>query len=155
MSPRKRQQADCSTSSHPRSFSKRTSPRSTETFARYWRPVKRSCIGKEIARPARPLVLQQVTDLPIVAFAVAAGAVHPRQQEAARVKVLQRLLHVLDRREGVHEVIIEARAPALNRRDAITIARARARGTVSTDLRYEHRRKSEDPGLWAADVVAR
>lgn len=108
---------------------------------------------KDIARPARPAILEKVTNLPIVAYGAVARSVPPKKQEHARVRALQRLLHTLTEHEGVVEVIIEARSPLLNRRDAATISAARRNGTISTDLRYEHRRKSEEPGLWAADIV--
>lgn len=101
----------------------------------------------------RRFLLDSVVDLGFVAFAVASHPVGRRRQERARARNLKRLGHWLSREEGIQAVVIESRAALLDRRDAITFHDARRQGTVDPNFHFEHARKSDDPLLWAADII--
>lgn len=101
----------------------------------------------------RRALLDAVVELGFVAFVAVSHPVPPRGQERARARNLKRLGHVLSRREGIAEVVIESRSIHLDRRDAVTFQEARRHGTVDSAFHYEHAKKGEDPLLWAADIV--
>lgn len=101
----------------------------------------------------RRALLDAVADLGFVAFVAACHPVSPKGQERARARNLKRLGHVLSRREGIAEVVIESRSLHLDRRDAVTFQEARRHGTIDVGFHFEHAKKGEDPLLWAADIV--
>lgn len=101
----------------------------------------------------RMVLVEAVADLGFVAFVSACHPVEPRRQERARARNLKRLGHVLSRKEGIVSVVIEARSRVLDRRDAVAFREARAAGTVSATFRFDHAKKSDDPLLWAADII--
>ena len=101
----------------------------------------------------REVLLAEVLRLDLRVYAVAAHPVRERRQERARARTLKHLLYLLAVREGVHDVIIEARDAIANRRDALMIIEARRPGTLPATVRFEHQPKSHDALLWAADIV--
>jgi len=101
----------------------------------------------------RRVLLDAVAELGFVAFVVASHPVTPRGQERARARNLKRLGYVLSREEGISDVVIESRSALLDRRDAVTFRNAREQGTVDPSFHFEHTRKSDDPLLWAADII--
>lgn len=101
----------------------------------------------------RRVLLRAVADLGFVAFVVASHPVARRGQERARARNLKRLGYVLSREEGISDVVIESRSSLLDRRDAVTFRQAREQGTVDRAFHFEHTGKSDDPLLWAADIV--
>ena len=108
---------------------------------------------REESAARRNKLLAEVLQLGVLVYAVAAHPVAARRQEKARARTLLHLLYLLGRREGVRDVVIESRHPLLNRRDATVISQARQHGTLPAAMRYQHMRKSEEPLLWAADIV--
>lgn len=76
----------------------------------------------------------------------------PRRQERARSQAWWTLAWQIEHL-GVNELVIEARQEQLNNRDHRTIATLRRAG-IATRLHYRFGLPTEEPGLWAADVLA-
>lgn len=79
--------------------------------------------------------------------------VPPRRQERARARCLERLVSELHG-YGVENLIMEARAPALNKRDVRTVIGARYALPTGTRFTIEHVKGAEEPLLWVVDVLA-
>jgi hypothetical protein len=85
---------------------------------------------------------------------VAVGTPVPRRrQERARAACLTALVGELHG-FGVQQLLIEARAPDLNRRDVATVQGARFALPKGSRFRVDHVPGSTEPLLWVADVVA-
>lgn len=85
---------------------------------------------------------------------VAVGTPVPRRrQERARAACLTALVGELHG-FGVQHLLIEARAPDLNRRDVATVQGARFALPKGSRFRVDHIPGSTEPLLWVADVVA-
>ena len=85
---------------------------------------------------------------------VAVGTPVPRRrQERARAACLRALVSALHG-FGVQQLLIEARAPDLNRRDVATVQGARFALPKGSRFRVDHIPGSAEPLLWVADVVA-
>jgi hypothetical protein len=85
---------------------------------------------------------------------VAVGTPVPRRrQERARTRCLRALVSELHG-FGVQQLLIEARAPDLNRRDVATVQDARFALPKGSRFRVDHIPGSAEPLLWVADVVA-
>lgn len=86
---------------------------------------------------------------------VAIGTPVPkRKQERARSKSLTALIVELHG-FGVDQLYLEAREPALNRRDIATVTQARQTHLPKgTRLRADHLPGSTEPLLWISDIVA-
>lgn len=99
---------------------------------------------------------QAVEELAAVAgFYVAAvgSPVSPRRQERARAACLTAMvpeLHDL----GVEQLLAEARAPELNRRDRETVQGARFALVRDVQFRVDHVPGAAEPLLWCADILA-
>lgn len=76
-----------------------------------------------------------------------------RRQERARAACIKALVPELHG-FGVEEMLIEARAPVLNRRDVLTVQGARFALPKGNRFRVEHVLGSVEPLLWAADIAA-
>lgn len=85
---------------------------------------------------------------------VAVGTpVPPRRQERARARCLEHLVPELSGC-GVETLIMEARTPALNKRDVQTVIGARYALPKGTRFAIEHTKGAQEPLLWVADVLA-
>ncbi len=85
---------------------------------------------------------------------VAVGApVPPRRQERARSRCLEHLVPELHG-YGVRTLVMEARTPALNKRDVHTVITARYALPKGTRFTVEHTPGAQEPLLWMADVLA-
>jgi hypothetical protein len=93
-----------------------------------------------------------VADLGVDAVVVTAAGVEPRTSERARRLCLMRLLWECGQR-GVTELVIESRRHR-DRYDREMFAQARRAGWVSVDVRYSFVAPTDEPLLWASDIVA-
>jgi hypothetical protein len=105
---------------------------------------------REVRRLA---VLRLLVDLDVAVFVRWQHPVRRRRQEHARAACLRALAGDLAR-EGLDELVIEARQERLNRDDLSTLVAARQGGLIPDGFRYRFARPKEEPLLWLADAVA-
>ena len=91
-----------------------------------------------------------ITGLHVVALGT---PVPRRRQERARAACLTALVSALHG-FGVRHLLMEARAPELNRRDIATVQGARFALPPGSNFWVDHVSGSAEPLLWVADIVA-
>jgi hypothetical protein len=99
-------------------------------------------------------ILARLAEVQLGAFAVVYYPAARRRQEEARRRALLGLMSDLTVVEGVKEIVLESRRPRLDRNDRITVREGRQSRHLPNDLTYSHVLKSQEPLLWAADVIA-
>jgi len=105
-------------------------------------------------RPARrAVILDTISGLGVLAMAVSYHPAANRHQERARSACVTALAGDL-RREGIAELVIEARQEQQNRADRQHLLDARHAGLLPDSFAYRHRGKKEEPLLWIADAIA-
>ncbi|WDZ91413.1 DUF3800 domain-containing protein [Nocardiopsis sp. HUAS JQ3] len=114
-------------------------------------------IGKthwtEMDVPQRKQASDAVAAIEGVHIIAVGTPVPPRRQERARARCLEQLVPELHD-YGVETMIMEARSPALNKRDIRTIIGARYALPKGAQFTIEHTKGAEEPLLWVADVLA-
>ncbi len=100
----------------------------------------------------RTLITRAVSECDLEHLVVVrAGALHNRPERRRR-KCLERLLYELERRI-VHDVVLESRGPADDRRDIQMLNALRGQQRLTGPLRLTHAVGRHEPMLWVPDAV--
>lgn len=103
--------------------------------------------------PGRVALAKQIADLELLGSVVVSQTSARTKLEQCRSRLLVRAAVSLQHSETVSRLVIESRNQAdKNDRKAMDVARAQRR--LSGNLQVDFVRKSEDPLLWVADVIA-
>lgn len=97
-------------------------------------------------------VLTVVRSLPITAVVVVRTGTEDERAERRRRKCLERLMLETDSR-GCHQLTLESRGPADDKRDRDLLDALRQSRTAPRRFKLDHSPGVKDPMLWAADAV--
>lgn len=100
----------------------------------------------------RAAVVDAISELPIEGFVVVRTGSEHERAERRRRKCMERLLVELVAL-SCHDVIVESRGKADDRRDLKLLDSMRRSGALSAGLRMHHKPGPADPMLWIADAL--
>lgn len=106
---------------------------------------------RELGRVVQAKVMRAVSSLTAITTVVIGVPMNPRKQERARRKCLESLIYFLVD-DGIQELVLEARGPALDKRDIQLVDTLKSRG-YARNLTVRHRNGADDPRLWVPDQV--
>lgn len=107
----------------------------------------------EMDHRQRQRAADEVAAIPGFHVVIVGAPVPFRRQERARSACLTRLVLELHG-DGIDELMMEARTPALDARDVATVVGARYLLPKGSKFRVDHQPGADMPLFWAADIVA-
>lgn len=97
-------------------------------------------------------IITAISELPLEYVVVVRSCLRQERGERRRRLCLEQLCYELDQM-GVHQMILESRGRADDRRDLLALQGFRAQQVVSSSLRMYHEAGPVEPMLWVPDAV--